>query len=149
VGRSLAMLPERPGRSAQANYTTSPPRPDPTVLASERVEGGSGWAAGFISNHYLRAPPLPCLSDTIFTSHCMPSASPSPVFAEQDAICHARSLMDVKFRPTDISEAGRADKRSCLLANTRRGMPFNLSSSVSRRESSVFTSSKRVLEDAG
>lgn len=55
--------------------------------------------------------------------------TPSPVRAEQDWICHMRSRIVCRFRPSAISEAGAAVSKSCLFAKIRTGTPLSFSSS--------------------
>lgn len=77
---------------------------------------------------------------TFPTSHSIPSSNPSPVFAEQGCMFHARSRMLIKSKPSLISSADKALIKSCLLANTSNGTPSSFSSHRSCPSSKAVSS---------
>lgn len=96
-------------------------RPSPTPMApnySTRT-----WLNGCVIHDLSLEGHLTC-----FTSHSMPSCKPVPALAEQPCICHGLSLIRNRFRASAMSSADMALMRSCLLARTRTGTPFILSS---------------------
>ncbi len=60
-----------------------------------------------------------------------PSLTPSPLIAEHACICHERSRIVCKLRPSAISLARAEFIRSCLLANMSTGTPMSFSSANS------------------
>lgn len=64
--------------------------------------------------------------------------TPSLVIAEHGWICHCRSRIEWRLRPSAISLAGAELNRSCLLANINTGTPVSFSSSNSSPNSQNF-----------
>lgn len=68
-----------------------------------------------------------------------PSLTPSPFMAEQAWMCHGRSRMVCRLRPSAMSLDLAAFIKSCLLANMSTGTPMSFSSAKSSLSSLSFS----------
>mmetsp|Transcript_92591 Transcript_92591/g.257565 ORF Transcript_92591/g.257565 Transcript_92591/m.257565 type:complete len:262 (+) Transcript_92591:47-832(+) len=133
----------RPSHASTRSHAPSLPTPTRPLRPPTAVSGKLGPVRGTPGTaHVLALVSSSSAFWMLFTTHSMPSCSPSPVLAEHAWICHARSRTASKLRLSAISLAPIADSRSCLLAKTSAGVPASLSSS-NNAASSLPASSRR------